>query len=59
MLTFSDNATTHDKQIASSIFYITHQDNLGKYQACHIFKGRPKTENFLKLVSKIAAKLQN
>ena len=46
LLTFSSNATVHDKQIVSSIFNITHQDNLGKYLGCPLFKGRPKTETF-------------
>ena len=57
-LTFSSNATFHDKQIMSSIFNITHQANLGKYLGCLVFKGRPKTETFSDLVNRTAAKLQ-
>jgi len=38
-LTFLKNASAHDKQIVSSIFNITQQDNLGKYLGCPVFKG--------------------
>ena len=57
-LTFSKNATMHDRQIASSVFNITHQDSLGKYLGCPVFQGRPKSETFLDLVNKTASKLQ-
>jgi len=50
-LTFSSNAaihdkrivSTYDKRIVSSVFNIKHQDNLGKYLGCPVFKCRPKT----------------
>jgi len=57
-LTFSSNATCHDKKIISSIFNIIHQANLGKYLECQVFKGRPKIETFSDLVNRAAAKLQ-
>jgi len=37
-LTFSKNATTHDKQVVSSVFNITQQSTLGKYLGCPVFK---------------------
>ena len=58
-LTFSRNATTHDKRSVSSIFNITHQEHLGNYLGYLVFKGRPTTETFSELVNKIVAKLQN
>ena len=57
-VTFSKNASAHDRQVVSSIFKITHQDILGKYLGCSMFKGRPNTEMFLDLVNKTASKLQ-
>jgi len=42
----------------SSVFNITHQDNLSKYLGCRVFKGRPNINTFLELVNKITAKLQ-
>ena len=50
--------TAHDREVVSSMFNITHQDSLGKYLGCLVFKGRPNTETFLELVNKIASKLQ-
>jgi len=57
-LTFSANATAHDKQVVSSVFNITHQASLGKYLGCPIFQGRPLKATFSELTSKTAAKLQ-
>ena len=58
-VTFSKNATAHDKQVVASIFNITHQDSLGKQLGCPVFKGRPKLETFSELVNKTASKLQS
>jgi len=57
-LTFSKNASAHDRQVVSSVFNITHQDSLGKYLGCPVFQGRPNTATFLDLVNKTASKLQ-
>jgi len=58
-LTFSKNATTHDKQIVSSVFNITQQSSLGKYLSCPVFQGRPNKVTFSDLTNKTAAKLQH
>jgi len=58
-LTFSKNASSHDWHILSSVFSIKHQDNLGKYLGCPVFKGRLSLETFSELVNKTASKLQN
>jgi len=58
-LTFSRNAKTHDKRSVSSIFNIRHQENLGNYLGCPVFKGWPKTETFSELVNRPVGKLQN
>jgi len=58
LLTFSRNASAHDKRIVSSVFNITRQDNLGKYLGCPIFQDRPTTDSFSPLVSRTAEKLQ-
>jgi len=58
-LTFSKNATAHDRQIVSSVFNITHQDSLSKYLGCPVFKGRPNATVFIDLVNKTASKLQS
>jgi len=42
----------------SSVFNITHQDNLGKYLGCPVYQGRPTTDSFSPLVSRTAEKLQ-
>ena len=57
-LTFSKNASAHDRQVLSSVFNITHQDSLRKYLGCPVFQGRPITATFLDLVNKTASKLQ-
>jgi len=57
-LTFSSNASIHDKQIVSSVFNITRQDNLGKYLGCPVFKGTPTIETFSELVNRTSDKLQ-
>ena len=57
-LTFSKNASAHDRQVVSSFFNITHQDSLGKYLGCPVFQGRPTTVTFLDLVTKTSSKLQ-
>ena len=51
--TFSKNDTAHDRRIVSSIFNITHQDNLGKYLEFPVFKGRPNINTFSELVNKM------
>jgi len=56
---FSKNATAHDKRIVASVFNISHQDSLGKYLGCPVFKGRPKLATFAELVDKSASKLQS
>ena len=58
-LTFSKNATTHDKQIVSSVFNIKQQSTLGKYLGCPVFQGRPTKVTFSDLTNKTAAKLQH
>jgi len=58
-LTFSKNATAHDKQVVSSVLNITHQESLGKYLGFPVFKGRPTIATFGDLVSKTASKLQS
>ena len=55
---FSKNATTHDKQIVTSVLNIIHQDNLGKYLGCLVFEGMLNINTFSELVNKIIAKLQ-
>ena len=55
---FSKNATTHDKQIVTSVLNIIHQDNLGKCLGCPVFKGKPNLETFSNLVIKTVSKLQ-
>jgi len=57
-LTFSKNATAHDRQVVSLVFNIQHQDSLGKYLGCPVFQGWPNTETFSKLVNRTASKLQ-
>jgi len=57
-LTFSKNASAHDRQVVSSVFNITHHDSLGRYLGCLVFQGRPNTKTFLDLVNKTASKLQ-
>jgi len=56
-MTFSKDATPHDKQIVAFIFNITHQDTLEKCLGFPLFKGHPKLETFSKLVNKTAARL--
>ena len=53
------NASTHDRNVVSSVFNIKHQDNLGKYLGCPFFKGQSNVGTFSELVNKTAAKLQN
>jgi len=57
-LTFSKNASAHDRQVVSSVFNITHQGSLGKYLGCPVFYGRPNAATFIDLVNKTASKLQ-
>jgi len=57
-LTFSSNATTHQKNIVTSIFHIPHRASLGKYLGCPIFQGRPSKTNFKDIIDKATAKLQ-
>ena len=57
-LTFSKNASAHDRQVVSSVFNITHHDSLVRYLGCLVFQGRPNTKTFLDLVNKTASKLQ-
>ena len=57
-LTFSKNASVHDRQVVSFVFNITYQDSLGEYLGCPVFQGRPNTETFLDLVNKRAFNLQ-
>jgi len=45
-LTFSKNAMSHDKNIVTSIFNIKHQDSVGKYFGCPVFKGRSIAQTF-------------
>jgi len=44
--------------MVSSIFNITHQDNLDKHLGCPVFQCRQKTETFLELVNITTEKLQ-
>ena len=57
-LSFSKNATSHDLHITSSVFNITHHDNLGKYLGCPMFEGRSLVETYSKLVNSWAVKLR-
>ena len=58
-LTFSKNVSSPDPHMVSSVFSIKHQDKLGKYLGCPIFKGRKSLETFSEVVNKTATKLQN
>ena len=56
-LTFSSNATSHHRQVTTSIFNITHSDSLGKYLGCPVFQNRPKSTTFRDLTDKAMMKL--
>ena len=56
-LTFSTNATTSHRRLATSIFNITHSDSLGKYLGCPIFQKNPSTVTFQELVDKAMTNL--
>ena len=48
----------HDRQVVSSIFNIKHHVNLGKYLGYPVFKDRPKSETFSKIVNRTVENFQ-
>jgi len=49
-LTFSSNANTSHRQVATGIFNITHSDSLRKYLGCPVFQKRPNLTTFSELI---------
>jgi len=57
ILTFSQNATLHQKQV-TSMLNIPQRESLGKYLRCPVFQGCPSKSTFQELISKATAKLE-
>ena len=58
IMTFSRNATLHQKQVVTSILNIPQRESLGKYLGCPVFQGRPSKSTFQELISKATVKLE-
>jgi len=57
VLTFSGNACTTQKCLATSIFHIPQWVSLGKYLGCPVFQGRPSNTTFQQSINKACSNL--
>ena len=58
-MTFSRNATSAHKQLATATFNIPQRESLGKYLGCLVSQGRPSISTFEEIITKATKKLED
>ena len=58
-MTFSRNATSAHKQLATATFNIPQRKSLGIYLGCLVFQGRPSISTFEEIITKATKKLED